>query len=94
MSLTAFPEPKDLDIPFVDRIGDSRPKVFQEYTVSNPHPGFGKDPNILNEFGHTKYPMWVNGQLAHNEEEEKALRNPASVPAVEAPADTAPKANW
>lgn len=87
MSLTAFPEPKDLDIPFVDRIGDSRPKVFQEYTVSNPHPGFGKDPNILNEFGHTKYPMWVNGVLAHNEEEEKALRNPVAD-------DSEPKKAW
>lgn len=88
MSLTAFPEPKDLEVSFVDRIGDSRPKIFQEYNVSNPHPGFGKDPNILNEFGHTKYPMWVDGKLAHNEEEEKALRNPTSVPAVEPPAET------
>lgn len=74
MSLTAFPEPKDLDISFVDRIGDSRPKTFQEYDVSNPHPGFGKDPNILNEYGHTKYPMWVNGKVANNEAEEKELK--------------------
>jgi hypothetical protein len=88
MSLTAFPEPKDLEVSFVDRIGDSRPKSFIVYDVSNPHPGFGKDPNILNEFGHTKYPMWVGDKIANNEEEEKALRNPASVPAVEAPAAT------
>jgi hypothetical protein len=80
-----FPEPKDLDIPFVDRIGDSRPKVFQEYGVSNPHPGFGKDPNILNEYGHTKYPMWVNGELAHNEAEEKALRGTSVEDSPEAP---------
>lgn len=89
MSLTAFPEPKDLDISFVDRIGDSRPKSVNPYSVENPHPGFGKDPNILNEFGHTKYPMWVNGQIANNEEEEKALRGEA----VEPPADT-PKTGW
>ena len=74
MAIVAFPEPKDLDVNFIDRTGDSRPVNLSVYTVSNPHPGFGKDPNILNEFGHTKYPMWVNGQIANNEEEEKALR--------------------
>jgi hypothetical protein len=31
-----------------------------EYGASNPHPLFGKDPNILNEMGHTKYPMHIN----------------------------------
>ena len=31
-----------------------------EYGASNPHPLFGKDPNILNEKGHTKYPMHVD----------------------------------
>lgn len=85
MSLTAFPEPKDLEINFVDRIGDSRPKTVNPYSVENPHPGFGKDPNILNEFGHTKYPMWVNGKIANNEAEEKALLNPTSVPVVDTP---------
>lgn len=30
------------------------------YTVSDPHPLFGKDPNILNEYGHTEFPMWVD----------------------------------
>lgn len=30
-----------------------------EYGVSNPHPGHGKDPNIKNEFGHTEYPKWI-----------------------------------
>ncbi len=79
MSLTAFPEPKDLEVNFVDRIGDSRPKTFQEYDVSNPHPGFGKDPNILNEFGHTKYPMFVGKVIVNNEEEEKAARGDAEI---------------
>lgn len=53
-------------------------KTFQTYTVSNPHPGFGKDPNILNEFGHTKYPRWVkkpDGEnvIVNNEDEEIAI---------------------
>lgn len=30
------------------------------YNVSNPHPLFGKDPNIINEYGHTAYPKWVD----------------------------------
>lgn len=86
MAFVNFPEPKDLELPFDQMTLDGRPKSFQRYTVENPHPGFGKDPNILNEFGHTKYPMWVDGKIANNEEEEKALRNSASVPEVEAPA--------
>jgi len=95
MSLTAFPEPKDLDVDFVHRTGDSRPKSFQEYDVSNPHPGFGKDPNILNEFGHTKYPMFVGNVIVNNEEEEKAARGEV---AVEAPpvktSETTTKTGW
>lgn len=74
MSLTAFPEPDDLQIDFVNRTGDSRPKTVSQYSVENPHPGYGKDPNILNEFGHTKYPMWVGKVIVNNEEEEKAAR--------------------
>ena len=74
MALTAFPEPKDLEVDFVNRIGDSRPISFQKWDVSNPHPGFGKDPNILNEYGHTKYPMYVGNVIVQNEEEEKAER--------------------
>lgn len=30
------------------------------HNVSNPHPGLGIDPNIINEFGHTKYPKWID----------------------------------
>lgn len=30
------------------------------YDVSNPHPMYGKDPNIINEFGHTAYPKWID----------------------------------
>lgn len=33
------------------------------YGVSNPHPMFGKDPNVVNEMGHTTYPMWVDTEV-------------------------------
>lgn len=37
-------------------------KESPKYTVSNPHPQFGVDPNILNEFGHTVYPKWIDSK--------------------------------
>jgi hypothetical protein len=33
---------------------------LNEYTVANPHPNHGKDPNIMNEYGHTHYPKFVH----------------------------------
>ncbi len=40
---------------------DSDPAlVGTTYTVRSPHPGFGVDPNIRNEYGHTNYPKWVD----------------------------------
>lgn len=92
MAFVAFPEPPELNVDFIHRTGDSKPLSFNQWTVENPHPGFGKDPNILNEYGHTKYPMWVNGQIANNEAEENELRNPASVPATPVPANPWPTA--
>ncbi len=54
------------------------------YGLSNPHPLYGKDPNIMNEFGHTHYPKWVypngtnnNGVLANDAKHEKALMEAA-----------------
>ena len=88
MAFVTFPEPKDLSLKFEDMVLDGRPKDFQQWNVSNPHPGFGKDPNILNEFGHTKYPMYVGSVIVNNEEEEKAerakLEPKASVPSTDA----------
>lgn len=62
-------------------------KSFQNWGLSNPHPGYGKDPNILNEYGHTVYPKMIyphgkeqQGVLVQSEEEEKELLNPSSVP--------------
>ena len=75
MAQASFPEPQALNIL---EIGDNENKSFNKYSVANPHPGYGKDPNILNEYGHTKYPMWVdapNGSrvLVQNAEEEAEL---------------------
>lgn len=86
MAITAFPEPADLEVSFVNRIGDSNPKSFNQWTVDNPHPGYGKDPNILNEFGHTKYPMWVKNSsgilvIVNNAEEETELKVDAKLEA-------------
>jgi hypothetical protein len=48
-----------------------------EYSHQNPHPLYGKDPNILNAQGHTEYPKWieVDGKqvIAKNKEEEEKL---------------------
>ncbi len=57
-----FDDMRDKMIPQPDPIAAMQPqyvKNFAVYDVSNPHPGFGKDPNILNEFGHTLYPKFV-----------------------------------
>lgn len=75
---------RDRSIPQHDAVAAQDPryiKSFETFTVSNPHPGFGKDPNILNEIGHTAYPKWVypNGKdhpgvIVNNpDEEDKAL---------------------
>lgn len=89
MSLTSFPEPKDLPLKFEDMVLDGKSKSFQMHDVSNPHPGFGKDPNVLNEYGHTIYPKMVYpqgpggpGVPVQSKEEEDALLNP---PTEEAP---------
>ena len=43
------------------------------HDVSNPHPMFGKDPNIINEYGHTHYPKWVDGVIVQDSKEEQEL---------------------
>ena len=47
------------------------------YSLENPHPLYGKDPNIINELGHTIYPKMVYpkgktepGQVVRNAKEE------------------------
>lgn len=91
MAQAQFPEPKDLEVDFVNRTGDSQPKVFNQWSVSNPHPGYGKDPNILNEYGHSVYPKMVYpqgqsqpGVIVNDQDEENRLLNMPEKPA-EAP---------
>lgn len=47
------------------------------YGPANPHPGHGKDPNIMNEFGHTVYPKWITvgdkRVVANDEKHEREL---------------------
>ncbi len=35
-------------------------KIGTRYTVRAPHPEFGENPNIINEYGHTVYPKYVD----------------------------------
>ena len=39
---------------------DARTGEIVKYSASNPHPLHGKDPNIMNELGHTHYPKFVD----------------------------------
>ncbi len=39
---------------------DARHGEVAKYSASNPHPLHGKDPNIMNELGHTHYPKWID----------------------------------
>lgn len=80
MAQAQFPEPKDLNLPTTLTAGDgTNHMVHTQYTLDNPHPGFGKDPNVINHLGHTKYPKWVKNSIGenvvvHNAEEEEALK--------------------
>lgn len=41
------------------------------YDSENPHPGYGKDPNIINELGHSIYPKFVFPKGLEPKEGEK-----------------------
>ena len=65
-------------------MAENTPMLDQEvkpYGPGNPHPNYGKDPNIMNECGHTHYPKWVDGVLVKSAKEEKDMR--ATGPKVE-----------
>jgi len=60
-----------------------------KYDLSNPHPGYGIDPNILNQYGHTAYPKWIddadgNRRIVKSakEEQEATGKAPPPNPAV------------
>lgn len=55
-------------------------KSFDKFTLDNPHPGWDKDPNILNHYGHTEYPKMLYphgkdsaGTVVNNKDEENEL---------------------
>ncbi len=83
--MAQFPEPKDLNVSFQDRIGNSTNIILSAHDVSNPHPGYGKDPNIGNEYGHTHYPKWVKDAEGKDVVVESAEEE-ASVTGDKAPA--------
>lgn len=69
---------KSIDQPDIVAAADPQfVKTTAEYNVSNPHPKYGKDDNIINQQGHTIYPKMVypNGPdhayvIVKNAEEE------------------------
>lgn len=76
MAHAQFPQIPDLELPVSKTIGDGTDLNFGKYTVTNPHPGYGKDPNIINCFGHTMYPKFVGNVIVNSKEEEDALNSP------------------
>jgi hypothetical protein len=60
MAQASFPEPKSLKLL---EIGDGMDHIQKKYTLENPHPGYGTDPNIINEYGHTLYPKWIDSKI-------------------------------
>ncbi len=85
MAIFEFPgAPKDIVVPYEQMITDGKNINLNPWSVENPHPGFGTDPNILNEYGHTEYPMWVddpnvpgNRVIVKDKAEYEALLNAA-----------------
>ncbi len=80
MAQAQFPEPTPLNIL---EIGDTG-KDVGTYSLDKPHPGYGKDPHIINQLGHTTYPKMVYpqgnlnpGVVAQNEAEEKEIMGEA-----------------
>lgn len=53
----------DKNIDKLEIFSEAHKKDFSKYSLANPHPGFGKDPNILNEYGHTEYPKRIFSKI-------------------------------
>lgn len=86
--MAQFPEPKKLDILEIG-IPDNN---VGKYTLTNPHPDYGKDPNIINQLGHTIYPKWVDSKIEGkrvivNSEMEESQHTGEDVKAPEKPKD-------
>lgn len=94
-------ELKDLTYNDGDHIQECYPKEMQmpNYDNENPHPGFGKDPNIRNVQGHTEYPKYVTNKdgervIVNNPTEEEEATGKGIAETDEAPKATTKKAAW
>lgn len=67
-------------------------KNVGQYNVSNPHPLYGKDPNIINEFGHTMYPKWVKG--SNGDVIVKSAKEEAEITGVEVKTKFPANSGW
>lgn len=75
--MVSFPEPTPLNIL---EIGDGKDHRTMTYTIDKPHPGYGKDENVINQYGHTIYPKMVYpngnavaGVVVNNKDEENEV---------------------
>lgn len=51
--------PTDVDSPYEYHQHFPKDMSMPIYDNENPHPEYGKNPNIRNIQGHTEYPKWV-----------------------------------
>lgn len=82
----------DQSIDKLEIYSDKHKIDVSKFNVANPHPGFGKDPNIKNEKGHTNYPKKItdkNGKrvTVKNELEEAEATGNATVENENKPAN-------
>ena len=63
----------DKNIDILEIYSPTHAKSFGKYSLANPHPGYGADPNILNELGYTEYPKWVDSKI---ENKRVVVNNP------------------
>jgi hypothetical protein len=81
-------EDKSIDTTFEQNVAVADIKFVKypvgKYDLSNPHPGYGIDPNIMNEFGHTIYPKFIGDKIVNSAREEMELtgKEPEENPAV------------
>ncbi len=73
--------------------------TMPNYDNENPHPGFGKDPNIRNVQGHTEYPKYVTNKegarvIVNNPTEEEEATGVGIIEEDDKPKPTSKKAAW
>lgn len=76
-----------------------RDYTMPNYDNENPHPAFGKDPNIRNAQGHTEYPKYVTNKagervIVNNPAEEEEETGKGLVEEDDKPKPVNKKAAW